>query len=414
MNDPQSTKKAAPSYLGHVMAAGGDRAVTSTDALSKALSVGFGVLKLLMVVLAVVFCFSNIYWVPEGSIAIQTRFGAIVDQKSGAVRLPGGPYLAFPFPVDQIVRIPTSIQKKAVFNAFWSETDKIEPSIDDRPETDALRPGVHGSLVTADKNLVQGSWVIHYKVATRDGDQPSVAAASDFAAQVGSMEQAGDIIRRLAQAAIVRVVAQTDVAEFVAGQIDHQTIKRIVNTRLEALETGLTVTGVSASQYAVPKVLMADFQAVNQAESQKALAIEKASRQRVSTLNELAGSGWQELLKAIEAHEEALQTHDPRAEQAAFDKAGALFEQGDIGGAVKQTLNDAKSTKTTTIQRARAAAARFNELLPSYEKNGAILKSQLVQDTIRRIWSDISVDALYVPPGQKLFLDLGRTDPMAP
>jgi hypothetical protein len=228
------------------------------------------------------------------------------------------------------------------------------------------------------------------------------------------MEQAGKIIRRLAQSAIVRVVARTGVAEFVAGQIDHQTIKRMINYRLAQLETGLTVTGVSASQYAVPKVLMADFQAVNQAESQKALAIEKASRKRLSTLNELAGSGWQELLKAIEAHEKALQENDPQAEQAAFDRAGALFLQADIGGAVKQTLDDAKSDKTATIQRARSAAARFNELLPSYKKNAEILRTQLVQDTVRRIWSDISVDALYVPPGQRLFLDLGRPDPMVP
>jgi len=81
-----------------------------------------------------------------------------------------------------------------------------------------------------------------------------------------------------------------------------------------------------------------------------------------------------------------------------------------VGGAVKQMLDEARSQKTAVIQRARAAAARFAELLPEYTKNPDVLKNQLVQDTLRNIWSDITVDALYIPPGQKLVLDLGRSD----
>jgi regulator of protease activity HflC (stomatin/prohibitin superfamily) len=407
VSDQRSKEKSPTSYLDQVVASGGTESVSSADSLSRALNVGFRVLRILMVVLAVVFCFSNIYWVPEGFVAVQTRFGRIVGKQDAAAHPPGGPYLALPYPIDTIVRIPTGIQKIDVFKAFWSETDQFNLTIDDRPESEALRPGVHGSLLTADKNIVQGVWAVHYKLDTEGGTR-SVAAVTDFVRRVGSMERAAEIIRRVAQSAIVRVVSQTEVADFVAGNIDNQAIKRMIASRLDKLSTGLTITGVTASQYAVPKILMTDFQSVNQAESQKALSIEKAGRQRVSTLSELAGSGWQELLAAIEDHEKALQQSDPAAEEAAFSAAKEILLAGDVGGAVKQMLDEARSEKTAAIQLARASSARFNELLPSYKQNPEVLQSQLVQDTVREIWSDISTDALYVPPGQKLVLDLGR------
>jgi regulator of protease activity HflC (stomatin/prohibitin superfamily) len=409
VNDPQPIEKPTDSNPDTVMASDDTEAVSSLDSLSRAIGVGFRVLRVLMVVLAVVFCFSNIYWVPEGFVAVQTRFGKIVGEKGAAVRLPGGPYLAFPYPMDKIVRIPSGIQKVTISKAFWSEAEPVLAKIDDRPETESLRPGVHGSLLTADKNIVQGIWTVHYKLET-GGDTGSAATAANFVRHVGTMERAAEIIRRVAQSAIVRVVAQTEVADFVAGNIDNQAIKHLITTRLNQLHAGLAVTGVTASQYAVPKKLMADFQAVNQAESQKALSIEKASRQRVSTLNELSGSGWQELLEAIEAHEQALEKGDPIAEGAAFVAARGILLAGNVGGAVGQMLDEAKSEKTTTIQRARAATARFTELLLAYKENSEVLKSQLVQDTLWKIWSDISVDALYLPPGQKMILDLGQPD----
>ena len=49
----------------------------------------------------------------------------------------------------------------------------------------------------------------------------------------------------------------------------------------------------------------------------------------------------------------------------------------------------------------------FGELLPAYQSEPSVLKNQLTQDTIQRIWSSPSVSAWYVPANQKLYLDLG-------
>jgi regulator of protease activity HflC (stomatin/prohibitin superfamily) len=392
-------------YLDHVMEAGGAGAVSSLESLSGALKVGFNILRILMVVLAVVFLFSNIYWVPEGYVAVQSRLGKIVGGGTAAVRRPGGPYLALPYPVDRIVRVPTTIQKTSLYNAFWSESDTSEPVEDDRPESRGLRPGVHGSLVTADKNLVQGIWAIHYRLNYTAGNSNTDAITS-FIKRVGTLERAEEIVRSAAQSAIVKVVSGTNVSDFIAGNIDNDRIRQLMENRMTALDTGLTITNVSASRYAVPRTLASTFEAVSQAESQKALAIEKASRQRVSTLNELAGSEWQILLDAIDAYEDALQRDDEAVVQAAYQKARDVFSSRDVGGAVKQMLDEARSERTAEVQRTRAMVARFEELLPAWEKNGKVLESQLIQDTVKEIWNDESVNALYVPGGRRFYLDL--------
>lgn len=407
MDNNATSSDGRQSYLEDVFAAGGTGAVSSLESLTGALKVGFRLLRILMVVLAVVFLFSNIFWVPEGCVAVQSRLGRIVGNETASVRPPGGPYLAFPYPVDTIARIPTTIQKLTLYNAFWSETDTFEPVIDDRPESRGLRPGVHGSLVTADKNLVQGVWIIHYKLDYTVGDPNTASAVTRFIQNVGTLDRAEEIIRRTAQSAIVRVVSGTLVSDFVSGNIDNARIREIIAERLTALDTGIHITSVSAGKYAAPKVLMPDFEAVSQAESQKALAIEQASRRRVSTLNELAGSEWQVLLDAIETYEAALRRDDKILAQAAYEAAGSIFLSSEVGGAVKQMLDEARSEKTAAIQRTRAAVARFTELLPAYEKTGLVFESQLIQDTVKEIWSSISVDALYIPKERRFYLNLG-------
>lgn len=74
-----------------------------------------------MIILALIFLFSNIYWVEEGQVAIHTRFGRILEKGNHCTVMPRGPYFALPYPIDRIIRIPTGIGKVAVDKAFWVE-----------------------------------------------------------------------------------------------------------------------------------------------------------------------------------------------------------------------------------------------------------------------------------------------------
>ena len=85
-----------------------------------------------------------------------------------------------------------------------------------------------------------------------------------------------------------------------------------------------------------------------------------------------------------------------------------MLLSGQIGGSFAQKFEDARSIRTSTIEKARASAERFRQLLPSYTKNPYILKNQLLQDALEQIWSSRSVSTQYVPAGKKIYLTLDR------
>lgn len=397
------------SLLEHVSGDEHQPLVDGYESLAAALKTGFLMLKAVMIVLGIVFLFSNMYWVPEGSIAIQVRAGSILNVHDRPVRAPGGPYFALPYPADRIIRIPTTIQTCAIDRAFWIEdpVDKtVSPENDNRYLAESFRPGEDGSLITADKNVVQGIWNVRFKVDYTPGQSRFPQPVLDFIKNTGTLENAARMLRTVSEGAIVRAVAQTRVSDFVKGNIDTQAITEQVNQQMRSLNTGLTVTDISSALYAVPKKLTKDFQTVTQAESEKALEIEKAVRYRVSTLNELAGEDWDALLDAIQTYETAEEDSSEKTRQEAFQAAEALILSSRIGGLVAGRINQARIEKTQIIEQARAAAERFNTLLPSYKKNPGILRNQLLQDVMKAVWASSTVQTYTFPANQNIYLNL--------
>lgn len=125
-------------------------------------------------------------------------------------------------------------------------------------------------------------------------------------------------------------------------------------------------------------------------------------------------SGWQELLGVINDHEQALRNNDQQAEGAAFKAAEKIFPAGNASGQIKQSIDEARSEKTASVQRACASASRFSEMLPSFKENPTIVENQLLQETIRKIWSNGSTDTFYIPKKQTLYLNIesltGKSD----
>lgn len=379
---------------------------TSVASLSIALHKGFSILRLVTALLGLAFLFSNIYWVPEGSIAVHSRFGTLVGEKSGKpVRTPGGPYFAFPFPIDKIVRYPTSMQQVDLTRAFWLQGDETGARGSAALRGESFRPGVHGSLITGDKNLVQGTWTVRYQIDYSSRSKSQSRNVIAFARNLGSLQRAEEIIQILAQEAILAEVARTTVADFVAGRVNHEAIRIALQDKMTFLESGVRITGVSASRYHPPDGLADDFQAVTQAESEKGLEIEKAVRYRISTLSEVAGDQWEYLLQLLNEHQLTSEQPESHAQDAAFARVESLMVSGVLGGEVAQLVDNARTDKTGTIQRARARASRFTQLLPSYRRDPRVLKEQLRQDVLTELYSDPTSRVLLSPSSARLLLN---------
>ncbi|MGD9201586.1 MAG: SPFH domain-containing protein [Chitinispirillia bacterium] len=408
MQSERQNTKDKKSYLDH-MEHGGNH-IGHFESISVALKTGFFMLKILIFILGTAFLFSNIFWVPEGFVAVQTRFGSFVGPSGKQVIKPGGPYFALPYPIDNVVQIPTTIQRCSVDKAFWlenvnSEHDSIRS--ENRSNSQSLIPGEDGSLITADKNIVQGIWrayfqLKHYSNSNTDNH------VMNFLLNTGTMERADSLVKQLLQEAIVFEVARTSLGDFVAGRINHKAVARRVQKKLSMLKSGLRLTTVSASRYSVPRILKKEFQMVTEAESDKALRIEKAVRYRVSTLGEIAGEDWETLLLKVTEFEMAVERGDSFEEQKLKGTIENMLLSGQIGGSFAQKIDNARSARTSTIEKARASAERFRQLLHSYRKNPNILRNQLLQDALEYIWSSKSVSTQYVPAGKKIYLNLNE------
>ncbi|MDH3585164.1 MAG: SPFH domain-containing protein, partial [Phycisphaerae bacterium] len=135
--------------------------------LAEALRASFFILFLVMIALVVSFLFSGTFSVDEGEVAIRLHFGAAVG--GGQVYEPGW-HLAWPEPIDEIIKIPTSVQSLQLNRPFWMQErpgEELKP-LSERTPKQALEPGVDGYLLTGDRGIVHTRWTINYRVLKGD------------------------------------------------------------------------------------------------------------------------------------------------------------------------------------------------------------------------------------------------------
>jgi|GEM_PF-6531940 len=364
------------------------------------------IISALLVVITIAFPFSNCYWVPEGMVAVQSFFG-ILSSPEKSVRLPGGPYFAPPFPAGKVTRYPTVIRRIDISRAF--STKDMRNDGDDSATVPrapgAFVPGVHGSIITGDKNIVEGAWTVNYRITSSSNGRSCRSGVLLFAGNIGSMEKADRLVAVFAERAIVEVAAGMPVSDFVAGHIDNGAIKKIIQQQMDSAGSGITVDGVSASYYGPPTLLENDFQAAAQAESEKALQIEKAIRYRTTTLNEVAGNQWHHLLETINASETG-------AAKGSSQEARVMLEDGSVEGVAGTIIENARTHKTETIEKSRWAASRFNELFRAYRRDPHVCTNQLFQDALHEVLTGPLVKVKWVLPGQRLYIgDIEEYEP---
>ena len=381
-------------------AAGSELAARS---MAESLRLSFGLLRVIMIGMVVVFALSGFYDVDEGSVAVHLRLGSIRGEPGTQVVEPGGPYFALPSPIDEVLRVPTTLREVAVSEAFWFGGGSADAHV-----WRALTPGVDGSLITGDKNIVHGRWIVSYRVPYDPKDADRREAPILFVHSVGSAQRADDIVRCAAEQAIVRVVSRTTVENFVRGDIDNDAIRACAQQTLDRLRTGILMDAVSQRTYTVPLRVLPDFQAVNKAESEKALSIENAARFRAETLNEVAGGNHEVLLDAIDEYSGAARAGDLPKARAAEQLVSRLLMSADVGGQVAEIISEAKTYRTEVVEYVRAAAGRFDRLVDQHEKTPRIIRDRMRRDAIQNVLSG-DVETFYLPPGDKvIYLETDR------
>ncbi len=357
------------------------------ETLSCSLQKTFKLIKVILFLLAIIFFFSNIYWVEEGTVVIHSRFGKILTKNGAPAVTPGGPYFALPYPIDKITKIPTTMQNISINEAFWindqaSEQQTSDIKTDTRKNQSFLIPGIDGSLITGDKNIVQGQWSVNFQLDYYSETSNIGNSAELFAKNVGSMQNAERIVASAMKRAIIATVAELSVDDFVRGDIDNNKIKENVMRTLKSLNTGIVINQVAPTIYAVPKVLTGDFQAVNLAQSDKASQIERAKRFREKILNQTIGYNAQRVIDAINTYDKNTKKITKNERLIQEKEISNILSSSESGGEVSELLNKAIAYKSKTLERMKGKAKQFEKLSDIYNKNPEILKQHLFKKTL--------------------------------
>lgn len=371
------------------------------QSLSDALRVSFLVLKVAMVIAVIAYLLSGIFEVNEQQRALLLRFGRIVGKAGEQVYKPGW-HFGWPYPIEKVVKVPTSPQSLMVNKPFWYGSEQHGSG--------ELNPLKDGSLLTGDYDIVHARLTISYKVAK----------PVEFARNVTTMARADQIVRAAVEQAIVEAVAQVKADNAIRGAANQGLAKKYLQDDLDRMHTGLRVDTFSLDngKCVMPQAVHAAYQAVSNAENQRSAEINQARQKRAQILGSAAGEAGLPaadgtpgpLVRLMNAYQSAFEAGDTHKAEALLTKLNTALrtleidngkgQKMAIGGQAASIINQALSYGVQVQQQMLSERTNFNVLYKQYLKNPRILADRLWQDARDKIFTG-NVETFYAMPGQQ-------------
>ncbi|MGA2279390.1 MAG: protease modulator HflK [Verrucomicrobiota bacterium] len=136
-----------------------------SQALAEALRSSFAIVKVVMLLMVLAFFSSGFFTVGPSEKAVILRFGRPVGEGE-KVLLNSGWHWSYPYPIDEVVKIPiTEIQKVNSTVGWYATTPEQELSGEELPAGSSLNPAVDGYAITADRNIIHTRAMLYYHVA---------------------------------------------------------------------------------------------------------------------------------------------------------------------------------------------------------------------------------------------------------
>jgi len=139
-----------------------------SQALAEALRSSFAIVKFVMALLVIVFLASGLFQVRPQEQAVILRFGKPVGTGQMALLNPGL-HWSFPYPIDEVVRIPIKEIQSVTSTIGWyymtpEEMVAFKATGAVPPAGGTLNPVVDGYVITGDRNIVHVSATLYYQV----------------------------------------------------------------------------------------------------------------------------------------------------------------------------------------------------------------------------------------------------------
>ena len=364
----------------------------AAKSLSEALRISFVILKVIMLVLIIIFLASGFRTVGSDEQAVVLRFGKIRGVGEERLLSPGLHWI-FPYPIDEIVKIPVQKKVNLPIDSFWYYQRAAEilgegpkKRIDPRQ---ALNPVRDGYCITrsekkdqavmdstgSDYNIVHCKWQLTYKI-----DDPERFFRNVFVdlEKIPPGQNYADVITKnitqplefmFDDAVVTSMVNYTidDILfEQMAGITQH--VKSLLQEKLDTIESGIQVVSVQLTDKTWPRQVDEAFQASIKASQESQKAISEAKTYAEQTLNEVAGPVAGQLYAA-------LQDQNTSNEQLEF-----LWSQ--LAGTAQDKIAEARAYQTKVVASAEARAEYLKKILPEFRKRPKLVMQKIYQDAI--------------------------------
>jgi len=389
---------------------------SASRSLAEALRISFIILKVIMVGIAVAFvatCFQAIGPQEQG---ILLRFGQIRTGPDGEVAIKSGLRFVWPYPVEELVKIPVSTKTNLAVNTFWyfqtadevlsdrtrsqwRPPDKLDPLIEGyclaRGEDLASLVEVMGgagvrhgsSLGRDDYSIVHSKWQVIYEISDVRAFFKNVLVETprpgeDYYALM--MKGISPILQASVEEAVVQTLAHYNIDELIASKdrIPSQ-VRDLVQAQMASLDSGVRVVSVTLTAFTWPRQVDEAFTAFITASQQARTQVSTAQATAQATLNEAAGPVAAELA-------EALQQRDAEAQ-----RVESLWSQA--AGECQTRLAEARAYRTTVVESARSSAEYFQRLLPEYRSRPYLVVHNLYLDAVAEVLAGVEEKFLVQP-----------------
>ena len=324
---------------------------SGSQALAEALRSSFAIVKVVMVLLLAVFVFSGFFTVGPQEKAIILRFGKPVGEGEKAL-LGAGAHWAFPYPIDEVVKIPIiEIQQVKSTTGWFFLTPVQEAAGEEPPAGPSLNPAADGYAITADGNILHLKSTLSYRI---EDPIRCVFGFTKYANEAYGLAGISNVLQNALNNALLGTAAQFKVDDILTlDRIGFQdAVRRRVARLIETQQLGVAIEQCVV-QPRPPRQLDDAFRSVVRAELNRSKGLEEARTYEHKTLSKASADG-------------------------------------------NATINIAESDRKRLIESLAAESERFKGLLARYDSNPELFVQQRLLDTAGRVLTNLQ-DKIYLP-----------------
>jgi membrane protease subunit HflK len=327
-----------------------------SQALAEAMRSSFAIVKFVMVALVLLFLASGIFQVGPQEKAVILRFGKTIGTGPQALLGPGL-HWSFPYPIDEVVKIPYKEVQNASSTVGWfymTPDQKVayEATGTLPPASGTLNPAIDGYAITADRDIIHTRATIYYQV------NDPIRAVFHFSAGASNPELGLAGVSNIVQNALNNALLYT-AAHFGVDQVLYSdvagfqdAVKLRVTQLAEQENLGITIQQCNVDSIP-PRQLQDSFDQVTEA---------RQNRNKVLD----------------DAH-----TYENQVTNSADAQASAL-------------IYEAQSASVRYVQNVQADAKAFSSLLPNYLINPGLFDQQQLVQTMGQVLTNVNFKA-YLP-----------------